>query len=142
MAIDTLRSYGPKLALPLYTRITRERVNDYKVGKKYEMRIEDPERQEEKGGRGPYNYTHPALLVGKEEYLFGEVPDVLLAFDAHTTSRSEAKDWLSPSDPGYEDDTEVVVLFFLRLDETEEWVKGDGERIEAPFTVEDFEGNG
>lgn len=142
MAIDTLRGYVPKLALPLYTRITREHQNDYEVGKKYSMRVDDEQRQQEKGGKGPYNYTHEAILVAKEHMTLDEIPDILLAFEAHTSSRSEAIDWLSPSEGSYDDEEELVVLLFLRLDKAVEWVRSGGQSQLPPFTVEDYEGNG
>lgn len=141
MAIDTLKSYVPKLALPLFTRIIPPEHNDYRVGNKYDMRIEDRERQQETGGRGNYYYVNECLLVGKEETTFGELDDLLMAFDAHTKSRGEAERFISPGDKIMDDEREVVVLFFLRTDKAMEWIQSEAETIEPPTSVEEFESN-
>lgn len=142
MPIGTVRRYTPKHSLPLYSRVVLRGHNDWTVGEKYDMRVEDPDRQEEKGGRGPYNYTHEALLVGKEEMVFGDVPRILLAFDAHSQKKSECMERTFPSPEKVDGDTEVTVLFLLRLDKTKEFILSDLEVIDPPFKKEDTEGNG
>lgn len=140
MAIETTAAYVPKFQLPMYTMIRDPRFNDYRVGDKYDIRIEDEERQEEKGGSGPYSYIHQALLVGKQEYEYGMLPDVLMAFDAHTKSRKDAREFICPGDDCDEDRT-FVVLFFVRLDKIPEWIQGEAERINPREGKEPCEGN-
>lgn len=138
MPIDTVTDYIPKYALPLYTKITSPEMNDYTVGKEYEIRIDDPDRNEEKGGDGPYNYIHEVLLIGKREATWGELEALTLAFDAHTKRKDEAIDRIATSN-SIRTDEEVVVLFFLRKDKTKEWIQSDAEVIEPPTTVEEYE---
>lgn len=142
MAIETISAYVPKYALPLYTRITFPNHNDYDVGEKYDIRVEDEERQKEKGGKGPYNYTHESLLIAKEEVRFGAVWDILLAFDGHSKSKEEAIERIFPEGQLPDDDTQVVILIFLRLDRVKEWVESDTEVIHPPDSKSDYEGNG
>lgn len=143
MPIDTLRDWYPKLQLPLYTRITTPEQNSYEVGGKYDMRVEDRERQEELGGRGPYTYPHEALLVAREEMKLEDIPDELLGFDTHNTSKKEAVREVFPADfykGAYE--REMVILIFLRLDATRDWVLGEFDTIDPENSIEAYEGNG
>lgn len=139
MAIETLQAYNPKHTLPIYTKITRDRQNDYRVGDEYEMRVEDPDRAEEKDGRPPFNYTHEAVLVAKEETELGEIPPALMAFDAHTKSRSEAVDRISIGSNKWGKDEEVVLLIFARTDKIQEFVTSEMEVIDPELSKEDYE---
>lgn len=110
MSIDTLPQWNPKYALPIYTRITHPRRNDYRVGEVYQMRIEDPERARELGQKPPFVYLHEAMLVSMQTMNIDQVPDIILAFDQNTSSKSNALDSIIT------DDGEIVMLIFLRLD--------------------------
>lgn len=142
MAIDSMKSYYPKLALPVYTKITDPKMNEYEIGEKYDIRIRDSERQEEKGGEGVYNYIHEALLVAKRETTFGELEDILIAFDAHTPSRETAIQRMFPSPEDVDDDKEVILAVFLRLDMVKEFVEDGPDAIHKTFSKEATEGNG
>lgn len=142
MAIDTAGEYVPEMNLPVYLKLTPPEQNSYELMKKYDVRIPDAPRQEEKGGSGPYNYIHECILVGKTELEWREVPDVLLAVLGHTVSRSDAVETVCVGEGEYEDDRELLLLSFLRLDRAQEFVQNGEEVIEPPFTVEDYEGNG
>lgn len=133
MAIDTISSLHPKLALPLYTKITHPRMNDYKVGEVYEMRLNDPERARERGQKGPLHYVHECMLLSMQQMDIEQVPDILLAFDQLTTSRSEALDSI-PDDNG-----EVVILIFLRLDVAKGIVTDGIEAVHETFNREALE---
>ena len=141
MAIETIQDYNQKYQLPVYTEVALPEHNDYELGEKYDIRVEDSERQKEKGGKGPYNYIHESILIAKRRCLFGELEDVTLAFNARTQSRNEAVKDLSPGEP-LEDDREVVLLVFLRLDKVEGWVMGDFTPIDPDNPTEAQEGNG
>ena len=140
--IAELADYSPKHALPIYTKITPEGFNDYTVGDKYDMRIDDSDRQNEKGGEGPYNYVHECLLISKEVMEFGDVPDILIAFDGYSKSREEALERISPGDTPIENDRVIELLVFLRLDKAKEFIEEGHTPIEYPFRKEDVEGNG
>lgn len=141
MVIETVRDWNQKLQLPVYTRISTPKQNDYTVGEKYDIRVEDKERQSELGGKGPFRYAHECLLIAKEEYPLAEVPDELLAFDADKASKSEAvAEVMAASD--YEDSDLVVVLVFLRLDKTKDWVLKEFTPIDPENGIESQEGNG
>lgn len=131
--------YHPKMSLPVYTKVTDPRYNDYTVGEVYEMRIEDSDRAEHRNISGPYNWLHKALLISKRECKFGELEDVLLAFDAKTKSRSEAVERLSPSDITWPDDKDVCLLVFLRMDTAKEFVTSEQDIIPMTFRKDDAE---
>lgn len=128
MPIETMSGYYPKMALPLYTKITDPKYNTFDVGEVYDMRVEDVRRSKEKEEGAPFNYTHQSLLVAKRELNVGEVEGPLLAFDTHTTDPREAGDRLVPGDTPI--DRDLVLLVFLRLDMAEKFV----EDYEAVFT--------
>lgn len=142
MPIDELIHYLPKIKLPIYTKVTDPRYNDFEIGNVYEMRIDDPERVEKKGESGPYNYIHDCILIAKEETTLGKIPALLLAFDTHSRNKKNALQRLS-SEELWADDKEVVLLVFLRKDVTKEFVMSDMEMIEGnitdEFTKEDAE---
>ena len=141
MPIDTEEVYTPQMNLPVYLKLIPPEQNSYEMNKKYDIRIPDAQRQDEKGGEGPYNYTHECLCVGTQELTWSEVSDVLLAVLAHTPSRSEAIKTVCVGDGEYDDTRELVLVTFIRLDRAKAWVENGEEVIEPPFTVEDYEGN-
>lgn len=141
MPIESFEEYHPMMNLPVYLKLIPDRHNDYSVMSKYDVRIPDAERQSERGGDGPYNYTHECLLIGKQELTWREVPDALLAMLGHTASRSEAIKTVCIGEGEYDDGRELLLLTYLRLDKAHEWIEGDGDIVEPPFTVEDYEGN-
>lgn len=120
MAIDTLSSLHPKFSLPVYTKITYERRNDYEVGNIYEIRVEDTDRAD----KPPYNYIHEAILISKRKIDIGDISDILLAFDTLTRSRDEAIDKL----PDKED---MILLIFLRIDMAKRMVMKGYEGLET-----------
>jgi hypothetical protein len=142
MAIETVQQYNPKHKLPVYTHISLPGHNDWSVGDKYDVRIQDKERQKEKGGSGPYNYIHEAVLIAKEQMKYGDVSRIMLGFDAHTTSKSEAEERIFPDIEDMDEDTEVVVLVFMRLDRVKDFVTSGMDVIEPGFDKEQAEGNG
>jgi len=133
MAIDTLSQRHPKHALPLYTKIAHPKANTYTVGEVYEMRVSDPERARERDQRGPMNYVHEAMLLSMQKMNIEQVPDILLAFDQLTTSRSEALDSITDYNG------EVVILIFLRLDVAKGIVTDGLETVHKTFTKESME---
>lgn len=120
MAIDTLSSLHPKFSLPVYTKITYERRNDYEVGNIYKIRVEDTDRAD----KPPYNYIHEAILISKRKIDIGDISDILLAFDTLTRSRDEAIDKL----PDKED---MILLIFLRIDMAKRMVMKGYEGLET-----------
>lgn len=139
MAIETISWYHPKHKLPLYTRVTTPGQNSYSVGDTYEIRIEDTERAEQTGDEPPYNYTHEAILVGEWSVKLSDVPGMLLAFDANTSSREEALDRVVPGSKPYPDDKEMLVLTFLRKDAAQDFVLNEAESIPDEFNKEAVE---
>lgn len=144
MPIDELINYWPKTKLPVYTKIADPKYNDFQIGHEYEMRIEDPKRVEEKGDSGPYNYVHECILIAKEEMKLGKLPGLLLAFDTHTQEKEKALKRLSPGEELWNDDTDIVLLIFLRKDIAKEFVLSDmetleGEDVTSEFSKEDAE---
>lgn len=142
MPIDHMNRYYPKLALPLYTKIADPKMNEYNVGEKYDIRLEDRERQHERGGTGPFNYIHEALLIMKEETTWGEIDDIVIAFDSHSVKRSEAEKRLFPHLEKVEDDYGVEFCIFLRLDMVKDFVEEGPGAIHETFSKEAVEGNG
>lgn len=138
MPIDELINYWPKTKLPIYTKITDPRYNDFEIANEYEMRIDDAQRVEQKGESGPYNYIHECILIAKEETTLGKLPALLLAFDVHTRNKEEALKRLSPGDEHWTDDTEVVLLVFLRKDIAKKFVMSDMEVLEGMDTTTEF----
>lgn len=131
MPIEGITGYYPKMALPLYTRITDPRHNQYDVGDVYDIRVEDEKRAKETGQDGPFNYIHKALLVAKQEMKLGDVPGPVWAFDLHTDDPTKLTDRV-PGDTS-DKDRELVILVFLRLDVAEKFVE-DYETIFAEST--------
>lgn len=138
MPIDELVKYWPKIKLPVYTKITDPKYNDFDVGNEYRMRIEDPERLEEKDESGPYNYIHECILIAKEETQLSELSNLLIAFDAHTRDRDNALYRLGSDNETWGDDKNVVLLVFLRKDAAKEFITSDIEILEAQNVTEDF----
>lgn len=130
MAIESVARWHPKLALPLYTKITHPRRNDYQIGTVYEVRIEDPDRAKERGQHPPFNYIHESLLIHKEEMDLDDIPDILLAFDTGERSRESAYDSI------IHDDGRVVFLVFLRLDKAKGVVTDGLEAVHKELTKE------
>lgn len=142
MGIDTLPHYNPMYQYPFYLKLIPPEHNDYKVGSKYDMRVEDGERQRDKGGSGPYRYIHEAVLIGKQEYKFEDVPNILIAVLGDSKSRSEALERITPKGTPYPDDRELVLLTFLRLDAAKDFVENDKDIIPSDMSKESVEGNG
>lgn len=131
MPVETINAYNPKHKLPVYTKITDSRFNDYKVGNTYKVRIQDPEEGDEKE---PYNYVHEAILIAKRTVKFGDIEDMLLAFDSNKAKKSEAKKQIIPEKAEWSDDTQVLVCVFLRKDMVQEFVTSEMEVIEPEFS--------
>lgn len=138
MAIDTVSGYSPKMRLPVYTKITHENQNSYKVGDTYEIRIEDKERENGEKSAGQYNYVHESLLVAKEEIDPDEIHPVLLAFNGHSKMRSEAVERSFPAGE-VDEDKDYLLLVFLRLDKAKEYIESGMEYIPNDFNKEDTE---
>lgn len=138
MPIDELSKYWPKIKLPLYTKITDPRFNDFTVGEEYDIRIEDPDRVEEKDGSGPYNYIHECILIAKEKLTISELPGLVLAFDAHSRNKNKALKRISPDNEKWDNDKEIVLLIFLRKDAVKEYVTSDIEVLEDKDITEEF----
>lgn len=136
MAIDTIEQWHPKLALPLYTKITDPRQNDYTVGQVYEMRILDPDRARDRDQKGPYNYVHEAMLISMTTMDLEQVPDILLGFDQLTRSRSDALDSIT------DNNGEIVMLIFLRLDVAKGIVTDGLETVHKTMSKEATEDDG
>lgn len=120
MAIDTEEEYDPRLDHPLYTKIIPPEHNDYELWEEYQIRIPD----EEKGEEGPYNYAFDAILVGKEIATWEEIPNLLKAYTAKERDAQTAMMKIHPgADADYfNPDDELAVLFFLREDQTKEFI--------------------
>lgn len=146
MAIDSVELYNPKMGMPLYTCIRKEGFNDFKVGDKYDIRIVDRPRQEEKDGRGEYNYMHECILIAKRECTWGELEDITKAFNAKARDRDEVLERTAPGDTkNLEDDDNVILAVYLRLDKAREFIMSDDEVVDPPWMdldIEDYEGNG
>lgn len=138
MPIDELTKYWPKIKLPVYTKITDPRYNDFTVGDTYEMRIEDSQRVEEHGETGPYNYVHECILIAKEEKKIKDIHPLLLAFDVHTSSRQEALKRLSSDEQSWDDEREVEMLVLLRKDAVKEFVTSDMDVLEDADVTDEF----
>lgn len=122
MAIDTFKLYCAKMKHPLYIKITKPEQNDYSLFTHYEIRVPD----EENGEKGPYNYVHESILVGKQVVEWQEVPDLLKAYSANTRDEDVAMDRIHPAPDGeFSAEQEVVVLTFLRKDKAKELILSD-----------------
>lgn len=124
------------MKLPLYTQIDDPRFNTYDVGEVYQIRIEDEERADETDQDGPFNYVHDALLVAKQEMKLGDLPGPLLGFDLNAQSASEAEDRYPPG--GTDDNRDVVLLVYLRLDKAKEFVSQNPMESLEKTEVESF----
>lgn len=138
MPIETISSYIPKYKLPVFTRIVDEKVNDYTVGETYEFRIEDGDRAEEADEQKTFSWPFEAILVGKERMEFGQVDNMVLAFNGHSVSRSEAIENICPGTNRWDDDKEVAVLTFANVESIKDWVQSDAEVIEPPLVKEEY----
>lgn len=129
MPIDTEEEYDPLLEHPLYVKIIPEHQNTYKLWDKYEIRIPD----EESGDEGPYNYVFDAILVGKETELWGDIPNILKAYTARTRDGQEALERIYPlgADGSFDNDDELAVLIFLRIDQTKKFITMDSDVLVA-----------
>lgn len=127
MGIETEEEYNPRLQHPLYTKIIPPKHNDYTLWEEYEIRVPD----EKHGDDGPYNYVFDALLVGVEETVWGEISPLLIAYTTNTRDAQEAEETIHPTDGTFDDDDELVVLFFLREDETKKFITSDNEYLIA-----------
>lgn len=141
MALDTMSGYLEKLGLPLYIKISTQGHNSWEIGKKYDIRIEDPERQEEKGGEGRYVYVHEALLIGvSEAETVEDIPDIVLAFNSCTRDRDKALEHIKSY---IESEENLYILFLLRLDMAKEFIVDGLDSIPREVDVKEAtEGNG
>lgn len=152
MAIETVVWYNPSYTLPIYLVIKRKRyIENGDVGDKFDMRIADRDRQEEKGGKGPYNYTHESVLIAQRVCEWQELEDIVKAYAAHSRDREDVHRFTHPQDGGeWEDDDEVVLRVFLRLDAARDFITNDEYVQSRPWVpdyegeidIEDYEGNG
>lgn len=110
MGIETLKEGKESVTLPLYPEISSPKHNGYSVGDEYDIRL---------AGKAELGYAHKAKLVSKDVKPLNEVDPYVIALSECTPSRSEAL-----SDMPFDTDQEVVVLYFLRMDKVEEFVKG------------------
>lgn len=139
MPIETNSPYMPSHALPIYAKIQDPRINEMTVGEIYDIRYED------EGGNSPvresncFNYAHKAMLISKTEMEFGDVPPLLMAFVGHSRDGEEAMRRICPGNQQYADDRVIEILIFLRVDKAKEFVMGETEPLEPPFTKEDAE---
>lgn len=139
MGIDTLPNYHPLYQYPVYLKIVPPEHNDYTVGDSYDMRIEDNDRQNAEEESGPYNYVHETLLVGIEEYEFGNIPPLMLALLGNSKNRGDALETVGIGEGGYSDDREVLLLTFLRKDAAKELVESGEDIIPSSFGKESVE---
>lgn len=139
MAIETVKWYHPQMRLPLWAKLEVKERNLYKVGKTYDIRVKDIQRQEEQGGEGPYNYTHQSVLVAKREVKYGDIDPVMLALLGNHKNPEEVKDRLSLGIDGDIEDEELVLLIFMRIDKAKEMVVSDDEIIVGSFVKEEVE---
>lgn len=129
MALETESDYNPRLDHPLYTKIVPPNQNSYELFKEYTIRIPD----EDRGDDGPYNEAFDALLVGIEEVTWSEIPALLKAYTAKERDARKAEEAIHPlgSDGNFSDDDELLVLFFLRTDETKKYITTDADVLVA-----------
>lgn len=130
MPIDTISQWHPKFALPVYTKIVWENMNDYTVGDIYEMRMEDEENADD---RAPFNYVHEAMLICKRRINIGDTNDMLLAFDLLTRSREEAMEKLVYREG------EMLLLVFLRVDMAKKMVENGLDALDKDILVRSLE---
>lgn len=139
MAIDTVSMYHPAMKFPLWMKITTTHQNSYDLGNEYEIRIEDAERNRDKGGSGPYNYIHEAVLVGKWQTEVGDIHPIVLGFCGNTQSQKEAIQSIQGSSRGLDSSSKVYVLTFLRKDIAKEMILEGPDIIPNEFGKEEVE---
>lgn len=132
MPIDTEEEYDPRLMHPLYCKIIPDNHNDYQLWEEYEVRIPDDDAGED----GPYNYVFEAVLVGKFNERWESIHPLLKAYTARTRDAQDAHDIIHPlgEDGSYSADDELTVLFFLRTDETKEFITMDSDVLIGQMT--------
>lgn len=151
MAIETVTQYNPSYTLPLYIVIKRaNRAENGDVGDKFDIRIEDKERQDEKGGKGPYNYMHESILIAQRICKWRELKDITKAYLAHSRDREDVHSFTHPSEDGeWKEDDEVMLRVFIRLDAARDFIIND-EYVQnkswipdyrGEIDIEDYEGN-
>lgn len=129
MPIDTEGEYNPRLQHPLYCKIIPDNHNDYQLWQEYKIRIPD----DEAGDDGPYNYAFEAILVGHEIETWESIHPLLKAYTAKTRDSSKALKQIHPlgDDGSFDADDELAVLFFLRTDETKEFITSEDDVLLA-----------
>lgn len=159
MGYITYNEYLPTHILPIYIHIEphpgNELVEKWWPGKHHQVRVEDPERQSERGGDGKYNYTHEVLVVGSWVLPWSHISDHVKGFAAYTQSEDEALRYANQhmkhggkssrethKKSVEEHDHKYLVSCLLRLDKMKELFTEEYQRIEPPFEKEDEEGNG
>jgi len=80
--------------------------------------------------------------VGKEKCEYQDLPDILIAFLGNAKKRNLAEWNVSFPMPPFDDDREVLLLTFLRLDKAKEYVENDEDVIYPSMDKSAAEGNG
>lgn len=123
MSEDGLTSvvgYYPKMALPMYVEIGYPEHDSIEVGEVHEVRVRDG---------GEMKGAHEALIVSAQKKALNEIHPYLLAFCAHTEDINMVRRRISPTDEKIDNDRDVYVVVYLRLDKVEEFVS-NGDNFE------------
>ena len=133
MAIETVKLYYPKMKHLVYARLAFPERNDYTVFNEYEIRVPDTDN----GGDGPYNYIHEAFLIAKQRTTWAELPGLVTGYIANTRDAQEAMERIHPlgEDGSFDDDTELVLLVFMRKDQTKKYILS-GDETMIPHNAE------
>lgn len=139
MPIDRLEAYRPHHALPLYIKITDPKFNQYDVGTVYDIQVEDTERARESDQDPPFNDVHKSLLVAKRELKFKDLHPLIMAFETNSRDTELAMDRIVGKGIQPEDDDNIVMLIYLRIDKTKDFIVEGGDAIKREFEKEDAE---
>lgn len=110
MGIDTLSHKKECITLPLYPVISSPRHNDYTVGEEYDVRLTKDADLE---------YAHKVKLVAKVEKKLEDIDPYVLALATGEESPSAAYKTIP-----FDEDQDILVLYYLRMDKVEEFVRG------------------
>ena len=133
----TMPALTTQMDMPIYVKITDEHEHKYQIGKPYEVQVlANPD--EPKGTHSDrYQVIHDGFFIGKQVMKLEDVPDMLLAYAADTKSRKEAIERLKKKRRAWSEQTEIVVLFFMRFDKAKEMVMQDAEPEEPDLSEMD-----
>lgn len=109
MGIDTLSHKKECVTLPIYPKISSPKHNDYTVGEVYDVRLTKDADLE---------YAHKVKLVAKIEKKFKDIDPYVLALATGEESATDAKKSVV-----FDDDQDILVLYYLRMDKVEEFVR-------------------